>query len=321
MLDELDNTEEVPAENTGQSTKSIPASHFNPGEEQLDRYANNAQYGDPACTLCHGSGRVKGVNPPHYKGPSPLRMCRCVLVRKLKENVERGMAGLSSARRIKNSTLIRKTNTNLRITADEAWTAAQLRYVAFRNPFNWDFRVVTDAELVQAWLATAAAQGHEIFDTDARMEGPPRSLRYMTLDDIAGSAHLLIIRLGVKTAPNKEMPNVLLEALRIRQHEGLPTWLWDQHENPLVMGHRCWSDMLDEYLCSWDKVTGSEEELEDAQPQIQTVARKKPKAVKLPPAPMLEPTEEDTTPQKYDPSSALLSLGSKKNTYKKKGFR
>lgn len=320
MLDELDE-EDVQAGETGQSqTKSVPVSQYNPGEEQLDRYANSSKYGDPACSLCGGTGRVKGVNPPHYKGPSSLRMCRCVLVRKLKENVERGMAGLSTARRIKNSILMDKTNRNLRITADEAWVAAQLRYVAFRNPFNWDFRVCTDAELVQAWLATAAAQGHEIFDTDARHD-TPRSLRYMTLDDIAGSAHLLIIRLGVKTAPNKEMPNVLLEALRIRQHEGLPTWLWDQQEHPLVMGHRCWSDMLDEYLCSWDHVTGSEEELEDAKPAIRTEARKKPKAVKLPPAPMLESTEEDTSPQKYDPSSALLSLGNKKNTYKKKGFR
>lgn len=296
--------------------------NFDPGPEDLILYERCSAYGRPDCPICNGTGRISGISPPGYRGPPSLRMCKCVLQKKLRENIERGMAGLSSAKRLMRSPLSDMTRKDVRITAGDDWMAANLKHIALRKPFDWSFKVVTDAELAQAWLATVAAQGYEIFDADVRRDATPRSLRYMTLDDLAGSAQLLIIRMGVKTAPNKEMPNLLLETIRIRQHEGLPTWVWDQHDNPLSMGHRCWSDLVDEYLCSWDKVSGVDSDLEEVVEPI----KKKKKPLRLPSAPAFEALLEEEPPsQRYDASEALLDLGSKKGRITKRkngsGFR
>lgn len=97
------------------------------------------------------------------------------------------------------------------------------------------------------------------------MERP--SLDYLTLADIAEPSALLIIRLGVKTSPNKEMPNVLIETLRIRDHEKKPTWVWDggsggpgTDTDILMEGHRAWSPQVMSELSGWTHLREGDEE-------------------------------------------------------------
>lgn len=112
----------------------------------------------------------------------------------------------------------------------------------------WFFKVVTDAELVQAWLATAASRGVEIHDPDAI---PSPSQVHLTLVDLVSPPEFLIIRLGVKQAANKETATVLHEALAMRFHEGKPTWIWDQPMMKLQEGHLCYDPLLMDDLALW----------------------------------------------------------------------
>ena len=65
---------------------------------------------------------------------------------------------------------------------------------------------------------------------------------------------LVIFRLGVKAARNTAMPEVLLEALALRDHLEKPTWVWDQPHRPLIEGHRCWSMQVQVELNAWSRV-------------------------------------------------------------------
>lgn len=170
------------------------------------------------------------------------------------------MRGLSKAGKVPSSPLTKSVDSDARVTASTPWFQAHLRHVAVRQSPRWGFRVCTDADLMQAWLATAAAQGHEIRDPDASEGLSKRSLDYMTLVDIAIPPTLLVIRLGVKSARNVAMPEVLLEAIRVRTHEGRPTWVWDQPDNPLMEGHLSWSPTVMEEISGWRHVREGDED-------------------------------------------------------------
>lgn len=243
-------------------TKHELVNDFRKVPDPYENFTTPEMYGDLQCSVCHGRGRLDAPTPEGYRGPPSLIMCKCVLRKEIIKNTNRIMYDLIHARKVIRSPLLGRIHDDLRISADVEWFRANMRYVALRQNPNWDCRIVTDAELVTAWLATAAAKGMEIFDADVRNEVEKRSLRYMTLADISGSATLLIVKLGVKSAPNKEAPNVLLEALRTRMHEGLPTWLWEQPEAPLAQGHRCWSEEVDYELSGWDTINGRDGDLD-----------------------------------------------------------
>ncbi|NBR68063.1 MAG: hypothetical protein EBT79_12485, partial [Actinobacteria bacterium] len=189
---------------------------------------------DP-CPTCGGSGFT--VVEDGSAGPPVTQVCLCVLRRQIVANLERGMRGLSGAAPLDRGTrspLQAHTGNDMRVTASPAWFTSHLRHTAARvsRGADWGFRVVTDADLMVAWLATAALQGTEILDADARSEAAPVSLTKLTLVDISAPPELLIVRLGVKVARNSAMPEVLYEALTIRAHEGKPTWVWDQPDAP-----------------------------------------------------------------------------------------
>lgn len=310
---------------TGEAEPAVRAT-FSAEKDPYENLSLPERYGSPSCTHCHGRGRLPVQTPEGYIGPPALRLCRCVLVKDIVANVERAMPGLSKAQRILRSPLLGRDTQDLRVIADVEWFKANMRHVALRKSPYWDFRIVTDAELLQAWLATAAAKGMEIFDPDARRDMETRSLRYMTLADLAGSATLLVIRLGVKTAPNKEMPNVLLETILSRQHDGLRTWLWEQPNNRLANGHRCWSEFVEEEVAAWDSVFGHDAELEALNTKIEKRVESVPKK-KSKPTPQLvldavQPTITDDGV--YDSSSALLRAMSEPETsrkFNKKGWR
>lgn len=209
--------------------------------------------GDPQCTVCSGRGVVDG-KPAHGRIPSVVR-CQCVLVRQTLANMERGWVGLGKAAPLATSPLRSYEDKNLWVTASDAAFKRHLRHVAARMGPDWGFKVASDKDLITAWLATVALKGEEILDPDAVLEAASVSLKHFTIEDLAEPPDLLIVLLGVKAAKNREMPQVLLEALQLRAMRDKPTWVIDQSSNPFRMGHICWSGqvqaVLDEYPHLW----------------------------------------------------------------------
>ena len=205
--------------------------------------------GDPECPLCHGTGVLAEPSKGEHKieHPPSFRRCQCVLYKDITANVERGMPGLSKAPKIKQSQFMKYADSNLWVTASKRWFMANLRYTAIRHPPQWYFKVVSDADLVTAWLASAALKGKDILDPDAALV----SLSHLTLVDLVAPPGLLIIRLGVKAARNVAAPEVLLEALNYRGHINKPTWVWDQPSYPLAEGHICYAPPVGDFLSDW----------------------------------------------------------------------
>ena len=203
---------------------------------------------DPECLHCEGTGTVVvGHIPPH---PPTHRRCQCVLHLDILQNAERAYRGLSKAPVVPSSPLLGKDTQDLWVTAGEEFLA-HLRHIAIRKPATWTMRVVSDAELTTAWLASVALQGKDILDADAYAV----STQYITIPDLVVPPDLLVIRMGVKVARNSAAPEVLAEALQTRTFEGKPTWLWDEPHHPLDTGHIFWSDLVGRLLRPWPKVS------------------------------------------------------------------
>jgi hypothetical protein len=80
------------------------------------------------------------------------------------------------------------------------------------------------------------------------------SSNFISLVDLVVPPGLLVLYLGIKTAPNKEMPTVFLEALQERAYRGKPTWVVTAPNVPLDSTHRCWSEAVQEFLSDWQTV-------------------------------------------------------------------
>ena len=186
-------------------------------------------------------------NPPH---PPRYARCKCAIRGDVQLNVERMMKGLWDAEVIKDSPLIDRHEESLHITADEDTFLAHLRHVGVRMPTIWTCRVITDAQLTTAWLASIALQGKDILDADAYKV----STKHLTIPDLVMPPDLVVIRMGVKVARNTAANECLAEALNLRDHEGLPTWIWDQPSHPLDSGHLFWSDVVGRILRPWDHI-------------------------------------------------------------------
>ncbi len=125
-----------------------------------------------------------------------------------------------------------------------------LRHIAVRRPATWMFRVISDAELVTAWLASVPLQGGEIIDADAYKV----STKYMTIPDLVSPPDLVILRMGVKVARNEAASEVLAEAINTRLHERKPTWFWEDPLNPLTAGHLFYSREVERSMSGWEVV-------------------------------------------------------------------
>jgi hypothetical protein len=203
--------------------------------------------GDADCPNCFGKGVTRESADSESLHPPRFHRCQCVLQRDITANVDRGMRKLIEAPRIKSSQLTEVVGDDVWVTAPKPWFTANLRHVAIRMPPTWYFKVVSDADLMTAWLASVALKGKEILDPDAAKV----SLTHITIVDLVMPPELLVIRLGIKQARNVATPEVLLEALRHREHAGLPTWVWDTPREMLDKGHICWSPMVAEYMSTW----------------------------------------------------------------------
>lgn len=214
--------------------------------------------GEKDCPICRG----RGVVPIEIDGwpGGGTQNCKCVFKKDLVENVKRIWPVLLTVESVDSSPLLGLTRQNLWITGTNYALRRHLRHVAFRMGTMWDARVIADATLITAWLSTAK----NVKDPDVltmREDGnrDKPSDHFMTLVDLAVPFDLLIIRLGVKAAKNREMPNVLAEAINEREQVGKPTWVVDSPNHRLAPGHICYSDEVAEILDGFRRVILPEE--------------------------------------------------------------
>lgn len=217
-------------------------------------------YADPDCPKCKGEGWLYARSMITLPGDKGGRDCDCTLDHHRRANMERVWPSLSAAKEAPGlreaCPLLGLAKRDLWITSKENVFRAHLKAVCYRKHHLWDARVWSDKDLVKAWLNTAYAQGHKIYDTeldDVRVTA-------MYIDELVESYELVIFVLGVKEAPNKETPSVLLEAIKTRRHLGRPSWVVDQPQRPLMTpDHRAYSEALEGMLNHWPHIhlTGS----------------------------------------------------------------
>ncbi len=207
------------------------------------------------CAACGGTGYTQKQGT---KVPAVIR-CKCQIVQLLGQALESGWKGLSSASGLQDpSPLEVGVGQDCWVTADLESMRQHLRRSVIRHwtqqhqqGRRWRFLMVTDSELMSSWLQNLVRDGETVWDPD--VIGLHQS--FMSLASITLPPDLLVIRLGVKAAPNRAMPDVLLEALLERQHAGKPTWVWDQLANPLSEGHRCYSEAVMEHVKGFKRIT------------------------------------------------------------------
>jgi len=228
----------------------------------LDFPAGN---GDPDCLKCKGRGVVPimvdagdGVMWPG----GATQNCDCMFKRDLLANVKRVWPVLLNVESSDGSPLLNLTKQSLWITASNYDFRQHLRFVAFRMGTAWDAKVIGDSTLMTAWLATKKT----VYDGDVNAErsgysnDEMPSQEYLTMVDLAVPFDLLIVRLGVKAAANKEMANLLAEAINERDLQGKPTWVADSLLRPLGPGHLCCNEAVMELLDGFRRVVLSEDQ-------------------------------------------------------------
>lgn len=180
--------------------------------------------------------------------------CRCMIDALKLQNMEKVWPSLSQAKEVphlrQDPKLRHLLKRDLWITAKENVFRAHLKAVAFSQSTMWDAKVISDLDLIETWLKTAKAQGHKIYDSE--IDNHAGKFVAMDIAELVEPFGLVILKLGVKQAPNKEMHSVLLEALATRRHLGRPTWIVDQPDQRIDdMAHRGYSEILEMMLSHW----------------------------------------------------------------------
>ena len=203
------------------------------------------------CPLCNGRGVVLSKRTSHTPVEA-VEPCVCRLREQLADRLESFWRGLSRVPKLdKPSVLMEYVDRSCRITAPESVMRSHLKSVLIRlllsRGMSFSARIITDEDLVTAWLSTAAI----ILDLEVAENLP--SLDYPTVKDLSLPPDLLVIRLGVKRARNEATPEVLLEALTQREHVNKVTWLWDQNDKLYQSGHIAFSSDVQNYVSIWPR--------------------------------------------------------------------
>lgn len=210
--------------------------------------------GLPGCQFCHGRGVV---SVPPERRPQRIigdvtEICACVMIRDVVMNMERGWKGLTKAPPLGSHSLLKEfIDQSVWVTASTLVFRQHLKHIAGRMGPRWDFVVVSDADLMDAWLS----YGIDVYDAD--VDAKRRSKvkdKYAALVDLVEPPDLLIIHLGVKAARNSAMPEVLLEAVKHREHIDRPTWVVDQPNYPLADGHISFNQQVHDFMATWKHV-------------------------------------------------------------------
>jgi len=172
--------------------------------------------------------------------------------------VKRGWSALDEVPLRKSTPLKGKENQNLWVTTTDKALKSHLKRVAWDKGRNWFFRVINDAELMDSWLHNIPDD--EVIDEDVRQaRGGWKSSAEMILSDMVEMPALLVIVVGVKTARNSAMSELLLEALNRRAYGGKPTWIIDHPNYRLAVGHLSYDTIIGDLLSDWEKMELTEE--------------------------------------------------------------
>ena len=176
--------------------------------------------------------------------------CECRVLKLLNAQADRAWSGLSDLAVKKKTPLLDRVGKDTIVIADKSSLSSHLRSALWHSKTPNKFvKVVSDATLMSAWLSTLTMSNSEIYDPDFK-----RDVKAGSLEDLSEAPDLLIIRLGIKSARNSAMPEVLIEAVELRLHLGKPTWIVTEPDRPLEDGHIAWSRGVDETLDGWDLV-------------------------------------------------------------------
>ena len=210
--------------------------------------------GNPDCPHCSGRGAVP--IPDDQRDPLDigeiLHTCVCVHERDLLDNIERGWKGLSIAPPIKTKNpLVVVSLKNAWVTAEMNVFKMYLKDLGMRKTSRWFFNVITDIQLMDAWLSNKV----QVKDPEVSVyRNRNRVEHFDVLADLVQPPDLLIIRVGVKVTRNVATPEALLESIQARDHLNKPTWIVDNPVIPFNDSHIAYDERVGAYLSPWDRV-------------------------------------------------------------------
>ena len=178
------------------------------------------------CSICNGAKFTRAVERSEW-GVDNLYMkpCVCALIERFQARVG---TEIFQAQTLQTSPLREKMDKDLFIEANRLDMLPHLKHVLWYAGLDFFFRMVTDTEMLDAWLSKGKENSQEFHG-------------YSSLRDAVEDPALLIIFIGVMTYPNRALPGVFLEALKLRNHRGLPTWIVCGRDQTFAQGHLCWS--------------------------------------------------------------------------------
>jgi len=178
------------------------------------------------CSKCNGAKFTREVSKNEW-GVEILNLkpCVCALIERFQARVG---TEIFQAQTLESSPLRECMKKDMFIEANRLDLLPHLKHVLWYAGMDFFFRMVTDTEILDAWLSKGK-------DNSTDFHG------YSSLRDAVEDPTLLIIYIGVMTYPNRALPGVFLEALKLRDHRGLPTWIVCGRDQTFAQGHMCWS--------------------------------------------------------------------------------
>lgn len=180
------------------------------------------------------------------------RKCICAYARELRAHLERvceGNAGkdLVAATILESSPLYEPggsdlTQSNLFIKTPSLWALyPHLKWVLTFKGLSFTTKLVTDMMLKGVWV------GDESYAMRAKSKRDNVETFNSISDLIGEHVHLAIIQLGV-VQKNVRLPEIILEALKLREALSLPTWLLETPDKPFGPGAPAYSYETAKYI-------------------------------------------------------------------------
>jgi hypothetical protein len=161
-----------------------------------------------------------------------------------------------------------RTEENLFIKGTWAITCQHLRWVLSAKRLyspGFTFEIVTDDRLVRVWLGMEAYKNRS---TEVRNSIKTNN----SLLDLLSDASLTIIRLGF-VKHNKAAPDVLYEALKVREDVYKPTWIVEGAKAAFVFGHCAYSNDVNDYIQSRFKIIDLGGDVEAERQKVEAITR------------------------------------------------
>lgn len=216
--------------------------------------------GEPDCPRCRGRGSVQRTyTPEEIKALPPWEIpsthwdaCVCTKARREREALERVWRGYANFQPVARTPLSRYAQKDVLVKSSSSTLRSHLFRVLRDHPnLLRSTRVVSDLDLISAWLATA---GLDVLDPEVAGQHRDSEDAFLRLVDLVAPPALLVLRLGVKAARNVAVPEVILEALQCRAHRGRPTWVVEDPYLPFTTGAIFWSPQLVAHMAPWVRV-------------------------------------------------------------------